>query len=304
MVDIARDRAAVVTGSMRRISWGAIIAGAILALAIQFMLGLLGLGIGLASVDPAQSDGPSLETFTSLSGIWTIAIVLVGIFIGAYAAARLAGSPEKTDAMLHGIVTWATSTLIIVYLLTSGASAVIGGAFGAIGSSIQGITQAASAVVPNSLSTLPDDLQQQLQQLLQRGTQAAQDTAGETQEQVQGAVDTAQQATGEQDLTAAMSEIMAGLGEDATQEERQAAVQVIARTAGVSQQEAEQSLQQFQAQYDQAMAQLRQTADQAAAALSTAAFSAFVALLLGLIVGALGGLAGRPRHLVTAVKTA
>ncbi len=271
-------------------SWGAIIAGTLLALALQFMLGLLGLGIGLSTVDATTADGtPSVSTFASASGLWAIAVVLIGLFFGAFAAGRLAGSPTRMDAALHGIVTWATSTLLVLYLLTSGASAVIGGAFGALGGSIQSLASAASSVTPQSLDTLPEPLKSQAQQLLQKGADQAQQAGDQLQDQ-------AQQATGQEDLSGAISTIVAGLGENATPDQRNAATQVIAQQAGIPQQEAEQRLQEFQQKYDAAMQKARQAADDAAQTVSTASFGAFVAMLLGLVVGAIGGLVGAPKR--------
>jgi hypothetical protein len=298
MSDVIHDRTVVTpvapTG-FRRISWGAIFAGAVLTLVVQIMLSLLGVGIGLATLDPAGNGSPDASTLGSAGGIWTIVTVLIATFVGAYAAARLSGSREKTDGVLHGIVTWATSTLVIVYLLTSGVSAVIGGTFGALGSSISGITSAATSLTPNSLSALPDGIEGQVRGLLQRGEQQADQAATEVQQQGQQAANTARQATGEADLSKAIPEIAAGLAKDATPEQRQAAVTVISQQAGISQAEAEQRLTQFQATYDQAVEKAKVAADEAAKALSAAAFASFVALLLGLIVAALGGVAGRPK---------
>lgn len=296
MVDIG-DRGQAAIG-MRRISWGAIIAGTILTLVVQIMLALLGLGIGLATLDPAGTDNPTISTFSSAGGIWTVLTVLIATFIGGYAAARFAGSPSKRDGALHGITTWATSTLVIIYLLTSGVSAVVTGAFGALGSTVSSLGQAAQSVIPGSLDVLPPELQAQARQLLARGQDQAQQTAGAVQDQAQQAAGNAEQAAGTQDLGAAVKEIFQGLGQDATPEQRQAAVQMISTQAGISQAEAEQRLTQFQGQYDQAMEQARQSAAKAAETASTTAFVAFVGLLLGLIVGALGGIVGKPARTV------
>lgn len=294
-------------GSPRRVSWGAIIAGAIITLVVQIMLGLLGIGIGigigvgLATVDPAGNGTPTAATFGTTTGIWTAVAVLVATFIGAYVAARLAGSLTKGDGALHGLVTWATSTLIIVYLLTSGAGSLISGTLGTIGNSFSAISSTVQAIVPNSLSVLPDGLEAQARQLLQRGEQATQQAADQAEQQGQQAADQARQATGQQDIAAAIPQIVKGLGKDAAPEQRQAAVTVISQQTGISPQEAEQRLQQFQGQYDQAMEQARQTADAAAKNVSAAGFAGFVALLIGAVVAALGGSVGRPRQIVHTV---
>lgn len=279
---------------LRRISWGAIIAGAILALVLQVMFGLLGLGIGLATVDPAGSGTPSAGALSSGAGIYAALTILLATFAGGYTAARLAGSYAKRDAGLHGIVTWAVATLVAVYLVASGASAVVTGTFGAVGSVAQSIGGVAGAVVPNSLENLPPELQSQAEDLLAQGEQQAQQTAQDVQGQAQQAAQQARQAVGTQDTGVAVREIFAGIQTDATPQQRDAAVQVIASQAGISEQEAETRLSEFQGQYQAAMEEVRQAADTAASAVSATAFGAFVVMLLGLVVGALGGIVGRP----------
>ena len=59
MVDEHRDQARHGTASsrprvVRRISPSAVLAGAILALVILFMLNLLGVGLGLTTIDPGR----------------------------------------------------------------------------------------------------------------------------------------------------------------------------------------------------------------------------------------------------------
>lgn len=297
MNEIRRERAAVVaTDGLRRISWGAIIAGALLALAIQFMLGLLGLGIGLATLDPTGAESFDPNTFASVSGLWTVAVVLIGLFVGAYAAGRLAGSSSKTDAILHGVVTWATSTLLVVFLLTSGASAVLGTAFGAIGGSIQGLAQASSAMSPDTMSdrSLNRAVEEALRPRAGAVSPATIEPAGEG-EGLPAAAEPAPVAPVASDGATMVATVLAGLGEQATADQRQAASRAIAQQAGVPLAEAEQRLQQFQQTYDSAKREARVAADATARAVAAASFAAFVALALGLIVGALGGLLGRPR---------
>lgn len=297
MVDIA-DRGLATTAGVRRISWGAIIAGAVLTLVVQVMLALLGLGIGLATLDPASADSPALSTFSSASGIFAAVTVLLATFAGAYAAARFAGSFARRDAALHGLTTWAVATLVAVYLLASGASALVSTTFGALGATVQSLGQAAGALVPDSIDNLPPQLQEQARELLAQGENQAQDAAQTVQAEGQEAAANARAAAGTQDLGAAVREIFQGLGQDATPQQRQTAVEAISRQAGISQAEAEARLTQFQAQYDQAVQQAREAADQAASAASATAFAAFVGMLLGAIVAAVGGIVGRPARTV------
>ncbi len=277
----------------RRISWGAIVAGVAIVLVVQVMLGLLGLGIGLATVDPASNETPSAFTLASASGVWVVITVLLATATGAWTAARLAGGPSQLDGMLHGIIVWATATILAVWLLTSGVAGVVSGAFGALGNSVRAVASTAQSVTPTSLGFLPDNLEQQARALLERGANQAQQAGAEAQQQGQQAADTARQATGQQDLRSALRSIVAGVQQGASQQDRQAAVQMIASQAGISQQEAEQRLSQFQTAYNDAMTKAEQTADQAVSALSGTAFATFVALLLGCVAGAAGGWFGR-----------
>src|SRR6185369_580267 len=49
----------------RRVSWGAILAGSVVAVAISTMLHLLGAGIGAASIDATGGTTPSASAFTT-----------------------------------------------------------------------------------------------------------------------------------------------------------------------------------------------------------------------------------------------
>ncbi|MEX6508373.1 hypothetical protein [Jiella sp. M17.18] len=297
MSELRRDRTAAVVGSIRRISWGAIVAGTLLALAIQFMLGLLGLGIGLVTINAGADITASATAFASTAGLWTVAVALVGLFFGAYACGRLAGSPDRTDALLHGVITWATATLVVIVLLISSSSAMIGGAFGAVGNSIQGLTQAAEATAPR-LGVLPPSVRNAAEAIFSQAPATVSGTASPTGQDAGGNPAPAGAAPAAQSPDAALAALAAGLSETATPDQRQAAVAVLEKFGGLSQTAAEERLQALQQQYDQAMRQARQAAAAAANAVSAGAFGAFVSLLLGLLVGALGGIAGRPRSTI------
>ena len=45
----------------KRLSWGAIFAGVVIAVAIQLVLGILGTGIGLTMVDPVEGTTPGAD---------------------------------------------------------------------------------------------------------------------------------------------------------------------------------------------------------------------------------------------------
>ena len=80
----------------KRISWGGVFAGALLALVTPLGLSLLGAGIGLSTIDSMQEQNP-------MSGIGTGAVIrygistLVALYVGGVVAGRLAGAPRRAD---------------------------------------------------------------------------------------------------------------------------------------------------------------------------------------------------------------
>lgn len=276
------------TGRVRRMSWGAALAGVAVVLFIQLMLSLLGVGIGLANVNPATGDNPSLATFGTNAGIFGAVSVIVATFLGAWASGRLSGSPSRTDGMLHGVVTWSVATLLFIYLLTTTLGSLVGGTFGMLGSTVQSIAQGAQGAAGGIGQVLPDDLRAQVDRLFERGQAAA-----------QGAGQQAQQATGTTGNLDAARRVIAGVRDGASPQDRQAAVNVIAQQAGVPPEEADRRLNDFQNSYRQyvtdAKAKATDAAQKAAKGASQAATWSFVALLVGLIVAAIGGAVGAPR---------
>ncbi|ORE94942.1 hypothetical protein [Aurantimonas sp. 22II-16-19i] len=286
MTDLRTERPAGPAVALRRISWGGILAGAILALMIQFMLGLLGLAIGLTSA------GGSSGGLFSLAGLWAIVVVLVGVFVGAYAAARFAGIPSRIDGMLHGVVTWAVTGLFALYLLSSGAAGLVGGAFGVLGQSIDDLTSAAEALAPGS-STATALLRENAGTLFAPPSDRPADTDGEAAADPDAAappVGVASAAAGQ----ASFGELSAALAEDAGEGERSAAIDAIVRTAGVGRAEAERRFQALEQRAGEARAEAEAGRRAAASSLARAALAAFVAMLLGMVVGGLGGMLGRP----------
>jgi hypothetical protein len=106
-------------------SWGAALAGAVVALSLQLLLSLLGLGIGLATIDPAAGDTPGAASFGIATGIYYAIVTLVSLFAGGWVAGHLAGMPRRIDGLLHGLVTWSVATLLLLYVVTTTVGAVL-----------------------------------------------------------------------------------------------------------------------------------------------------------------------------------
>jgi ElaB/YqjD/DUF883 family membrane-anchored ribosome-binding protein len=277
------------TKAIRRISWGAVLAGAAVALSMQLLLSLLGIGIGLATVDPAVGDTPDAATFGIASAIFYAIVTLLSLFAGGWVAGRLAGMPVRTDGLLHGLVTWSVAMLLLLYVVTTSVGALLSGTLGMVGSALQaagqGVQAAAGAAAQSDIGEeAMNTIEQQARQLLGQ----------------------AQQATGAQDTSGLLDQVIAVAQGGLSDQEQQQIVDQIVEQTGVTREEAEARLQQLQTQYEEARAaaeeQAREVAQATSEAVSQGAFWAFVALLCGAIAAAVGGLVGTPRDLSVEVR--
>ena len=92
-----------------KVSWGSIIAGLVVALGVWVLLTILGLAVGLSSVDP--SNPATLRTGGMVSGIWSLIVPLVALLVGGLVAARTAGIVSRPTGAIHGVVLWALATI-------------------------------------------------------------------------------------------------------------------------------------------------------------------------------------------------
>ena len=308
-----------------RISWGAIFAGAVMALVSQLAFSLLGLGLGASAANP-YSDNP-VGGLGFGAAIWTLLSVLISLFTGGYVAGRLAGMPRLQDSMLHGLVTFGLTSLLGFYLLTSGLGKVIGGAGSLVSSVVSSASSAVGNAAPGLLDSAKDklkesgidtsDIQGQIDQLLRQTGKAelqpenlqnrAQDAAGQAQGTAQNAAQNPNDAN--TDVKGLVNKLFGQNKDVVNAADKDALVNVIMSRTGKSRPEAEQIVSNYQQTYEQAKAKAKQVADEAkekALAAADAArkgaakggLSASLALLLGAIAAAIGGRAATPRDMV------
>jgi hypothetical protein len=264
---------------LNQISWGAVLAGVVVSLVVQLILNLLGIGVGAASLDPSGGDNPSATGFSFGAGIWWTVSGIIAAFAGGYTAGRLAGKPKESTAGWHGLTTWALTTLVIFYLLTSTVGALVGGVASAVG----GVASTAGGAV-------------------QTAVQAAAPTLTQSADPFSSIEQSLRSATGGNDPAALRDAATAALrgavtGDQAkAQEARDRAAQAIAKAQNISIEDARTQVQQYEQQYregvDQAKQKAAEAADLAAKAASRGALFGSIALLLGAIAGWFGGRAG------------
>jgi hypothetical protein len=278
-IDPARDQ----SPALKRVSWPAIFAGAVVTVSLQVLLSMLGVGIGLGTVDPASTDNPGLATFGIGAGLWWLASTLVSLVVGGYTAAWLAGITLRFDGMLHGLVTWGVTLLLTFYLLGSAVGGAIGGAFNLVGNVTGAAASAAGEGIRAAAPQIAEMAPASVEELRERARDflrpSGADPATLSPEDAQA------------EIAANLPRLAAG-GQQAEQAE-QRIVAIMAAQLRVPPEEAQRRFDEAQAQMsaaaDQARATATQAADQAASTASTGSFMAFAALLLGAIAAAGGG---------------
>jgi len=148
----AIDLSASEESSATAVSWGPIIAGAFAASTLTFILMLLGSGLGLTTVSPWSGSGASLTTFAVSGAIWLIVVQWLSSGVGGYLAGRLRTKwvGVHTDEVYfrdtaHGFLAWALATLLVVGVLGSALSAVLGSGVQAGSTVASGAAMGASA---------------------------------------------------------------------------------------------------------------------------------------------------------------
>ncbi len=261
---------------IRRTAWGAVLAGALLALMTTLLLTLLFGGIGLNTFDPATSNDPVGNGTGSIIAV--IVTNLVSLFLGGYVAGRLAGSPRRGDSIIHGLMTWGVLTLATIYLVSGVLGSLVGGVSNLLGSTLSNVAQvapAATSVLPNQL-----DVQNQVNQFLtDAGVQNPEQTGQELVQRIVQRVQNGESLTS----PAAQQELTTFLANNST----------------LSQQEINQQVQQFTQQADQTLQNVQNTvtntAETATDTAGSVALWGLVGLILGAIVAALGAMAGAPK---------
>lgn len=151
-IPLAPDSTSTVESSSSAISWAAIIAGAISAAALTFVLMLLGSGLGLAMVSPWTNQGAGITTFAVSAAIWMIVVQWLSAAIGGYMTGRLRVKwvGIHTDETFfrdtaHGLLAWALATLLVVCIASSSLTSAVGTGVQAASNVASGAAVGASA---------------------------------------------------------------------------------------------------------------------------------------------------------------
>lgn len=270
-----------------RISWGAIFAGVVIAVAVQLVLGILGAGIGLTMVDPVEGTTPGAAGFGIGAGLYWLVTTIVALGTGGYAAARMAGVHERFDALVHGLVVWGVTLILTLYLLTSAVGGIIGGAFRTVGAVAGAAGTTVGAVAPKAASIAGIDENDVRSEAAAYLSDAPADPAQMTPEQAQKEIAT--------ELPA-----LARGGTDGRQAEARI-VDIVAAQRKIGRPEAQAQVtrakQRFVQTRDETVATARSATDKAAGAAAGTSFVLVLTLLVGAGAAGVGATAATRRRL-------
>lgn len=141
-----------------RVRWSAVLAGVVTALTSLLLLSLLGIAIGLTTVNAgtaAAQGGPPADLGRNL-GIWGGAAGLVSFLLGGFVAARTAAVFDRSWGTLNGTLVFLLGLPIILWLAAQG----LGFALGTFAQSLQ--------IDPGSAANAADQARQSAQQAAQQ----------------------------------------------------------------------------------------------------------------------------------------
>jgi hypothetical protein len=257
------------------VEWGAVLAGAVLAAALSFVLLTFGTAIGLSATSPWPNSGLSAKVIASLAVFWVMAQQIGSVMAGGYIAGRMrsrwheAGYEAEFRDGLHGGLVWAVAVLISALLVfaTAGVAARTGTDIGgkAVGL-LSNPTDRMDAVLDTMLRSTTTAQAPNPSAPASPATTATRPGAGNT--------------SNWDETRAEMSRVIASsiVNGSITNENRTYLAQLVAQRTGVAQQEAERRV-------DDAVTAVRAAADKARHAAILTGFVTAAALILSLAAG-------------------
>ncbi|MDR5814999.1 hypothetical protein QCE62_15570 [Caballeronia sp. LZ033] len=305
-------------GRLPHISWSAAFVGFVVALMTYLFLAVIGTAIGAGAFDPLTNRNP-FSGFGTAASIWVGVSTLLALAVGGFFAGRTA--PQH--GALHGMLTWALTTLATLYFVSSAASGVVGAAAGVAGQGISLAGQGLAAVTPtvasgvkavldqNGLTPQMGDLENRLKTLLQESGKSAlspkQLASAASAATADGASSAERTAANPQSASTDLQEFLDRLKQKAqpamNAADRDALVNIIVAHTGKSRVEAQQIADNYEQTYNQAIAKIqslkqvgeqkaREAGNAASASVSHVAWAAALVLVLGGAISALFGLLG------------
>jgi hypothetical protein len=271
---------------INRVSWGAVLAGVVVALVAQLILNMIGIGVGASTLEPAAGadQNPSARGFSIGAGLWWTVSGVLAALAGGFAAGRLSGQPKENSAAWHGLTSWALTTLVVFYLLTSTIGGLVGGAYRGLANVAGGVASTAGGAIETAAQTAAPAL-----------ASGVADPFASIETRMRGAMGGNDPAALRDAAIASMRAAMTGDQQQAA-DARNRAAEALAKAQNISVDEARTQVEQYEKQYRQGVETAKreavEAAEVAAKAVSRGALFAALALVLGGVAGWFGGRMG------------
>jgi hypothetical protein len=270
------------SGSQSAVSWAAVIAGGIAAVAISLLLVALGAGIGLSSVSPWSTSNPSSTTFTVLAAVWLIIVQWLASGLGGYLAGRLRTkwSSLHTDEVFfrdtaHGFLAWALASILVAAFATSSVTSAVSSA----GRAVSGVAESAASTATQAVANQPSSGSGYFLDTLFRKDQPDANASSQDARAEAGRILARSIANGSLDPN-----------------DRTYLAKLVAARTGISQQDAEKRIDGVMSQMNAAEDKAKSAAEAARKASAKGSFYLFFSMLVGaFIASAAGALGGRQR---------
>lgn len=112
------------------LSWSAVWVGALSALAVGLIIGLIGFAIGAHQLTAPREM--TLRSIRLLTAIFDVGGAFFAYVAGAWVAARMAGFRRAEPAILHGVIAWLVTVPILLLLAALGSTSLYGGWWGGL----------------------------------------------------------------------------------------------------------------------------------------------------------------------------
>ena len=233
--------------------------------------------------------------FSIAAGIWWALSGILAALAGGYTAGRLSGRPTETSGPWHGLTSWAVTTLLVFYLLSTSVGAIVGGGFRALGTAAGGAAQTLGSSAQTAVQAAAPTLAQ------------SSDPFSAIEQSIRSASGGTDPAALRDAATAAVRAVVTSdpAGQEAA---RERAVQALAKAQNIPVEQARTQVAQYEQQYrqvvDEAKRKAAAAADATATAVSRGALFGAIALLFGALAGWFGGRMGvlDPSELATAIR--
>ncbi|HET8866422.1 MAG TPA: YrzE family protein [Gracilimonas sp.] len=280
------------------VSWRAIFAGTLTVLSILLILNLIGLAIGLGTIEPSEENNP-LSGIGTGAVIWWVVSNLIALFAGGFVAARVGVSLTNISGVVQGIMTWGLYALISAWILTTAVGTVISGVGSAVGGIISTTGQAAGDALAPVIEKQVEDLDLSLEGAKEQFYSLMRDAGGNPEEMQ----DNASQEIRDGDVEQAFRDAKDRLNQTFKEVDKEKLVSILVERTDMSRSEADSAVANVLADYeslrkdvDEFLARAKETAiekgEKAAEAGAKAAVYMSIALILGLFAASLGGVLG------------